>query len=271
MNGIFDGLELRIDYVRRVACPPAWSWDSLGQNWSGLHLWAVADGVGRFTTPDSEHELSRGSCFILRPPERYIGVHDPKRPLVVLTSTFRFFDARTGASAAPGCADLPRHRELGDFAFFEALYERYLTSWEAGPQGRPLPWLCALLDEFLSSRSSLDALEGGETALQVQALAKEMRDDPGGAYSLEKIARRLGRSKNQAIRLFKAHAGGTPGSLLLSARLDMAKSLLLYSSLSLKEIAGRLGYCDQFAFSKQFKARFGMAPLRFRRKASGRL
>ena len=129
-----------------------------------------------------------------------------------------------------------------------------------------------MLDEFLADWGGGQVSgRDGELKDAVLAIAGEIKDEPGADHSLQSLSRRLGRSRNQTIRLFTRYAGGTPGALLLSSRLDTARSLLLYSSLSIKEIAGRLGYCDQFAFSKQFKARFGLAPLCFRSKASEQL
>ncbi len=43
-----------------------------------------------------------------------------------------------------------------------------------------------------------------------------------------------------------------------------AARLLRFSDLSIKEIAARLGFGDQFAFSKAFKRQRGEAPLDFR-------
>ena len=43
-----------------------------------------------------------------------------------------------------------------------------------------------------------------------------------------------------------------------------AVRLLRFSDLSIKEIAARLGFNDQFAFSKAFKRQRGVAPLDYR-------
>ena len=47
-----------------------------------------------------------------------------------------------------------------------------------------------------------------------------------------------------------------------------AARLLRFSDLSIKEIAARLGFTDQFAFSKAFKRQRGEAPLDFRERAT---
>lgn len=267
MKPSLEEMELRIDFVRRVACPASWAWDSLNQNWRGLHLWAVASGRGSFRTPAEGFKLRRGQCFALRPPERYIGSHDPERPLVVLTSTFRFFDPASGALWTPSPEELPLHRDLEDFGFLEALYGRCLSAWESRRESEAVHWLKAILVELRSKAPSRNA--AADTWLRRAALAQaaRIRESPGEEHSLSSVAKALGRSKNQALRVFRSCVGSTPGELLRAARLDAAKSLLLYSSLSVKEIAAQLGYCDQFAFSKQFKARCGMAPSRFRASA----
>jgi AraC family transcriptional activator of pobA len=56
---------------------------------------------------------------------------------------------------------------------------------------------------------------------------------------------------------------------LITDRLTLeAARLLRFSDLSIKEIAARLGFTDQFAFSKAFKRQRGEAPLDFRERAT---
>ncbi len=56
----------------------------------------------------------------------------------------------------------------------------------------------------------------------------------------------------------------TPGQLLIKTRLDAATRLLGDSAMSIAEIAQECGYCDQSAFTRQFKAAVGLTPRRFR-------
>ena len=259
---------IQIDYAKSVACPPSWRWDSLGQQWCGLHLWVVAGGRGHLVMPDAEHELSRGECFVLRTMERHIGTHDPKRPLLVHTSTFRLVDPSTGECWYPSDDELPRHRTVGEFQFFESLVLRYISAWErrgSASANAPRSWLTAVLDEFRRPEESPD---GNESRRSILRLADGIKADPGGDHSLRALSKRLHRSENQTIRLFKRFTGNSPGALLQTSRMEMARTLLLYSSLSVKEIAGRLGYCDQFAFSNSFKAATGGSPSDFRFKNS---
>lgn len=61
--------------------------------------------------------------------------------------------------------------------------------------------------------------------------------------------------------------GRTAKQLILDRLMLEAVRLLRFSDLSVKEIAARLGFSDQFAFSKAFKRQRGAAPVEFRGRA----
>jgi AraC-like DNA-binding protein len=64
--------------------------------------------------------------------------------------------------------------------------------------------------------------------------------------------------------LFKQQTGCSPRDYLHLLRIHRACQLLRGSTLSVKEIASRLGYQDQFHFSRQFKAFQGLSPTEYR-------
>jgi AraC-like DNA-binding protein len=64
--------------------------------------------------------------------------------------------------------------------------------------------------------------------------------------------------------LFKQQTGCSPRDYLHLLRIHRACQLLRGSTLNVKEIAARLGYQDQFHFSRQFKAFQGLSPTEYR-------
>jgi AraC family transcriptional regulator, arabinose operon regulatory protein len=64
--------------------------------------------------------------------------------------------------------------------------------------------------------------------------------------------------------LFKRQTGCAPREYLHLLRIHRACQLLRSTSLSVKEVATRLGYQDQFHFSRQFKAFEGLSPTDYR-------
>ena len=92
-----------------------------------------------------------------------------------------------------------------------------------------------------------------------------MRSEPGKRWTVERLARAVGLSRAAFARHFVETTGRSPLRHLSDVRLALAASLLETSDASLAEIAARVGYASEFAFSRAFKRRHGVAPGRFRR------
>ena len=73
-------------------------------------------------------------------------------------------------------------------------------------------------------------------------------------------------SQAYAVRLFHRFCNCSPVEYLLQKKLEMAQRLLHYSQLSVKEIAARLAFSDQYHFSTFYKKRTGESPTSFRNK-----
>ena len=90
-----------------------------------------------------------------------------------------------------------------------------------------------------------------------------MLADVTGRPSLALIARGLGCSDQVFRKRFRDLAGEPPGAYRERTRLEEACRLL--PSTSVGEVAERLHFCDQFQFSRRFKARYGVSPRMFQR------
>jgi AraC-like DNA-binding protein len=74
-------------------------------------------------------------------------------------------------------------------------------------------------------------------------------------------------SEGYFLRAFKRAWGISPIAYQSQLRLEAARGMLRFSSLSCKEIAARLGYSDGYHFSKSFKKLEGRSPNAYRRRA----
>lgn len=61
----------------------------------------------------------------------------------------------------------------------------------------------------------------------------------------------------------------TPYEYRQNCRMEQAKYLLTHTENSLKEISYRLGYCNPYYFSAEFRRLAGVPPSVFRKKISG--
>ena len=81
---------------------------------------------------------------------------------------------------------------------------------------------------------------------------------------LESIAEKLNVSYAAFRKHFTKTMGLSPNDYRIRHRLEESQQLL--RGTSVKEVAQMLGYCDCFAFSTQFKRRFGISPSAYQRQ-----
>jgi len=91
-------------------------------------------------------------------------------------------------------------------------------------------------------------------------------DDP--ALSIPDVARHCGISHTHFRRLFLHHFGMPPLEYLRNFRNHRARELLMFTTLSVGEIAELAGFHDIYDFSRTFKQLNGLSPLQFRRQPS---
>ncbi len=100
----------------------------------------------------------------------------------------------------------------------------------------------------------------------VHQLKHILDGDLAEEFILNKYAAEHNFSSEHLIRLFRNEFATTPQAYRLRRRLNEARQLLLYSELTIKEIAGMVGFSDQYSFSHSFKTHYGQSPQQFRKE-----
>ncbi|WP_423127004.1 AraC family transcriptional regulator [Gaoshiqia sp. Z1-71] len=83
--------------------------------------------------------------------------------------------------------------------------------------------------------------------------------------SPEQVAGELNMSYSWFRRFFRKYTGVSPGQYLIHLRIRLARELLEQTGLSVKEIAGQLGFESAGYFSVFFKRQTGVGPLDYRK------
>ena len=86
-------------------------------------------------------------------------------------------------------------------------------------------------------------------------------------FDLSLLCKHVSRSESRTIRLFKNAYGVTPYAYVLGKRIDLAKKLLDNTNLSVKQIAEKLCFADEYYFSNLFKSKVGASPAAYRKRA----
>ena len=84
-------------------------------------------------------------------------------------------------------------------------------------------------------------------------------------FKIEELCRYVSRSESQTIRIFKRAYGITPYNYVLEKKISLAKRFLRNTNLSIKQIADKLNFADEYYFSNFFKQKVGKTPTKYRK------
>jgi AraC-like DNA-binding protein len=90
--------------------------------------------------------------------------------------------------------------------------------------------------------------------------------NPAGAPDWNGIARQVGLSAESLRKRFRRLAGQPPARYRMARLIDRACELMQTGAMKDREIAESLGFCDEYYFSRRFKAVTGQSPRQFRRR-----
>ena len=233
-------------------------------------IW-VREGHGRHLIDGDEVEFGPRTLTLIAKGQ----VHQFQRAEGVSAVVARFEDdwlasSRRWLFSGQSCTALRVPED--EAARFDALLDLLRVELErpAGPESAELRrhllaavllwaqrWREGQLEEGGATRTDLQLYQEFQEVLERDYAANH----DAGHYAVE-----LGVTTGTLSRLLTKLTGQSTKQLVQDRLILEAARLLRFSDLSIKEIAARLGFSDQFAFSKAFKRQRGEAPADFRRR-----
>jgi AraC-like DNA-binding protein len=98
----------------------------------------------------------------------------------------------------------------------------------------------------------------------IELAITRIQNDFGHDLDMKLLAQELGVSYSWFRHTFTAHTGLGPHQYLLELRLVHARNLLAQTEFSIKEIAARTGFEDEFYFSRLFRQKLDLTPSQWR-------
>ena len=108
-------------------------------------------------------------------------------------------------------------------------------------------------------------LAGGQGARLFRRFMSLMATNPSAARSVKEVAQQLCVSPKYLTSVCRQHAGKSAGELIAASIATRIKQLLLYSDMSVKEVAVEMGFTNLSFFGKYVKKHLGQSPAHFRR------
>lgn len=225
-------LQILGDCPRRRACQPGGVF-----SWGGGGAATTLVG-GKFQFNDGDNNP------LLRSLPAVVHIRGDKgTPMPWLDTSLQFI-ANEMASGQPGAETIVSR--LADILLVQAI-RAHVAQSGAGAKG----WLRALSDPHVGQALGL------------------IHEEPHGPWTVESLAARVGMSRSAFAARFSELVEEPPLTYLTRWRMQHATRLLRSSSVTISEVAGKVGYDAEAAFSKAFKRWTGSAPGAFRREAAG--
>ncbi len=219
----------------------------------------VTGGRGIFETMDQRYAVVPGSLMFIFPGVRHVYRPDFE------TGWTEYWVGFKGEHADSICRDgfLSASRPFFTPGLSKGLLEHYTQIFDLVRDQGPLYQLKAgalilgLIAEVLScDRKSTVSTQAEEIVAKAKFLM-EANIDSG--MNLNSIVESIGVSTSHLNETFKAYTAMTPYQYFISIKLHRAKDLL-ERGLAVKEVAHRLGFSDEYYFSRLFKQKTGISP-----------
>ncbi|MBW4082986.1 AraC family transcriptional regulator [Paenibacillus sp. S150] len=245
-----DGLWLKFKGIRRLQT------GAMEPQLIGSHALIIAgSGMGCLMIDLLTCRLSPGGIYMASPGQT-VGVSAAEGDSVELWMLNFDVSSVSGAAAFPLKGEVCVHSNAQTAVHCELLLS-YCASRLAVERFRAQGVFMELLYEILThirllpDSDSRSALE--RTKLYIEQHYNE-------SLSIEQLARMANLSPKYYVDLFKKNYGKSAIDYVTELRMDNAKQLMLHSDARLRDIAHRVGYQDEFYFSRKFKQEVGMSP-----------
>jgi len=111
----------------------------------------------------------------------------------------------------------------------------------------------------------------GNVPLWIRELVRSVSEETNRVPSVEELVERSFRCAEHVSRSFRKYMGLSPSAYLKEVRLNRASELLLSTNYPVKEICYRCSYENANYFHRQFREKYGMTPLEYRRNLGRRI
>lgn len=263
---------------------PHGNWHA-GRTLSDALLIYLTEGAVRMAVGGETCALTAGQ-FLLIPPKT------PYRPMESDGCAYYFFHISASECAgAPFDVHMSENKALpaGDFAWFFSCAAPQAVELETRPVSAADPAIPALMQRAAALRIDraphelllMDTLlrellirisrtfrADRAISPKLHRMLQFVRAHYAEPIRLPDLARAAGVSDSYAARLFREQLHTRSSDYVNRVRLAAACELLVNSTLSVGEIADRVGFSDIYYFSRTFRAQYHVPPRGFRQRSS---
>ncbi len=148
--------------------------------------------------------------------------------------------------------------------------EELYAHWHAGVAGSRTR-ANGLFLQLLCDLHQQEQVQEGDASIKLQRTRVYIEQHYREPLTLEQLAEMAGLSRNYYVSLFKKQYGESVVHYITRLRMEHARRLMANPELRLRDIAHRVGYNDEFYFSRKFKQETGITPSAYIRNHTRKL
>ncbi len=234
----------------------------------------VAGGEVRLIVDNRQHELSPGSVYLCMP-EQTIGTAAPASGLDMSIFYFEVFAAREeggGYYPVKDAALFPPDTLLSVFPAkqISAIYGEVFKL--SGDDSQRISFRAQIdFQELLYAIHVNSRRQPRNTGTALDQAKEYIEAHYMEPITTREMAQAAGLSPKYFLDLFKKKYGKSAVDYIAELRLAEAKRLMAEQGSKLKDIAHRVGFADEFYFSRKFKKTIGVAPAVYMKRRSRKL
>lgn len=227
----------------------------------------ISDGEGAFYAEGKTYTVKAGSMLLLLPgmkhsykPRYETGWHE-----YWVGFTGRFFNGLVDEGI------LSRDRIFFEIGLRDYILSIFMQIFEEVRSQRPLYQVKAssqvylLLAELLSYERRKEHPDYSRQQQIVEKVKFYMEENIYKKINITDIAQEAGLNASRLNDVFKAYTSMTPYHYYIQIKINKACRLLEQTDISIKEAAFKLGFDDQYYFSRLFRQKTGIPPSKWKR------
>ena len=220
----------------------------------------VKQGKGYIEIDDKKFTVTKGDAYLLYPECKEKYYSDKKDPFQKSWVNFVGTDIEKilDALGIKGIYHFPKCNLMSHFIQLYSLEEADMNSLDFAYYA-----YSTIVSMFIEMKKSLvDNPKEDDVADKIKEIIDNRINEN---IKVLDICDELKMCKATIINAFKEKYHTTPNQYKINKKMEVARSMLLNESISVKQIAISLGFNDQYHFSKSFKKHFQMYPREYRK------
>lgn len=257
--------DVQVYEVGRQKCPSKHSYGPIVRGKFILHY--VVDGQGKLCMHGKEYLVGGGEIFVIYPQELAYYEADETTPWRYLWVIFdgpkaeEILRSIGITEEQPMCYPGEKSREI--LACMEKLL--YECEQEFSTIGNMYTLLQTMKNQTMIQQKQKTPPQQDYVEKIKRYIEYRYVED----VKVSELAEHCGLNRSYMTKCFTEDTGVSPKEYLMQYRMKKAKELLKDSELPISNVAYAVGYSDPLAFSKMFKKREGVSPIRYREKITG--